>query len=281
MKKTIKIVALLALIALFATGCSMKSNVGLTISKDKKVTVKMISAMDDEMIDYYLGMANGDSSEGKTYTDAERWEFLESGDSSIQSPGEGYTMEKYDQDGFKGYVFTLELGTLDDLCTTDKNATATFDELNKDSKIFVKNGDKYSLNINGSSDEDIEQAKSYEEYGAAFDLKFFVTLPNPAISNNATTVSDDKLTYTWDLLSAKDFQLEFKVNNSNNTALIICIIAAVVVICAIVAAVLAKKGKGDKVESAPVEPEKPVDTPVEAEEVEEADEAEDTDNKEE
>ena len=277
MKKTIKIVALLALIALFATGCSMKSNVGLTISKDKKVTVKMISAMDDEMIDYYLGMANGDSSEEKTYTDAERWEFLESGDSSIQSPGEGYTMEKYDQDGFKGYVFTLDLGTLDDLCTTDTNATTSFDELNKDSKIFIKNGDKYSLNLNGSSDEDIEQAKSYEEYGAAFDLKFFVTLPNPAISNNATTVSDDKLTYTWDLLSTQDFKLEFKVNNSNSTALIICIIAAVVVICAIVAVVLAKKGKGDKVESAPVEPEnndnKEDSAPAEAEEAPEAEDA--------
>ncbi len=60
MKKAIKTVLLLALLMLFVAGCSMKTNVGITVSKDKNVSVKVISAMDDEMIDAYIGMASED-----------------------------------------------------------------------------------------------------------------------------------------------------------------------------------------------------------------------------
>ena len=146
MKKTIKIALLLALIMLLFTGCSMRTNVGITVSKDKKVSVQMISAMDDEMIDYYIGMANGDSEEGQTYTDEERWAYIEESEQDDDSY-KGYTKAKYDQDGYKGYVYTLELGKIDDLVTTDQNAQPSFDELNKESKLFVKNGNKYSLNM--------------------------------------------------------------------------------------------------------------------------------------
>ena len=222
MKKTIKIVLLLAIIMLLFTGCSMKENVGITVSKDKKVSVKIISAMDDEMIDYSIGMSNGDSSEEKTYTDDERWAYI---DESMKEEEtyKDYSKERYNQDGFKGYVYTMELGSIDDLSTTDSSAQPAFDALSKDSKLFIKSGNKYSLNLSTGSSEEIEQAKNYSEYGAAFDLKFFVTLPSKAIKNNATTVSDDGLTYTWDLLQAQNFELEFSLSKSN-TALIICIV---------------------------------------------------------
>ena len=243
MKRTIKTIFLLVLILLFFTGCSMKTNVGITVSKDKNVSVKVISAMDDEMIDSYLSMSNEDDSEQKTFTDEERWDFVESSMDTNESY-KSYNKEKYDKDGFKGYVYTLELGNIDNLCTTEASDSANFDELNKDSKLFLKTGNKYSLNLKSSSEseEEIEQAKSYEEYGAVFDVKFFVTLPNKAISNNATTVSDDGLTYTWDLLNTQDFQLEFSLNKSNTT-MILCIVCAVIVVGVVIAVFVIKKGK--------------------------------------
>lgn len=245
MKKTIKIVLLLALITLLFTGCSMKENVGITVSKDKKVSVKVISAMDDEMIDYSIGMQSEDSSEEKTYTDEERWAYIES-NMSTDEAYQSYTKEKYDQDGYKGYVFTLELGDIDDLSTTDANAPAAFDALNKDSKLFIKDGNKYSLNLKGSSDEEIEQAKSYADYGATFDLKFFVTLPNKAISNNASTVSDDGLTYTWDLLNTNNFELEFNINKGPNMTMILCIVGAVVLVAVVIVVIVIVSKKGKK-----------------------------------
>ena len=253
MKKTIKIVAILALILFFVTGCSMKENISLEISKDKTVKAKVIAAMDDEMIDYYISMSNGDEEEA-TYTDAERWEFVES--SSEESEDyEGYSKEKYDQDGYKGYVYTLELGKIDDLLATDSD-TVGVDELTKGAKIFTKKGDTYSLNINKGSEDEIEQAKSYKEYGAAFDLKFSVTLPNKAISNNATTVSKDGKTYTWDLLEAQDIQLSFDLNgnggsSSNVLPIVLGIVAGVAIIAVVVVVVVkvSKKGKTENKEN--------------------------------
>ena len=67
--------------------------------------------------------------------------------------------------------------------------------------------------------------------GAAFDLKLSITLPNAALTNNATTVSGN--TYTWDLLKAKSFDLTFKlddVKSSNNVWLIVGIAAGVVLV---------------------------------------------------
>ena len=247
MKKTIKIIAILAMIMLFVTGCGMRSNVGLEIAKDKTVTVKIVQAMDDEMIDYYLSMANNDE-EGTTYTDAQRWEYVET--STDDSEYEGYAKEKYDKDGYKGYVFSKELGKIEDLIV-ESDEPISIDKISSDSKIFTKKGDTYTLKIDFDSD-DVEQAESYKEYGVVFDLSFYITLPNKATDNNATSVSDDGKTYTWDLLQAKDANISFKLgggllggSSSNVLPIVLGCVAGVAVVAVIVVVVVkvSKKGK--------------------------------------
>ena len=112
-----------------------------------------------------------------------------------------------------------------------------------DVKIFVKSGDVYSLRI-PVSDEDLGDADTYKEYGIDAEFKFYVKLPNPAISSNATTVSDDKLTYTWDLLQTKNIELDFTMEKSFPVVpVIIGVIACLVIVGLIVCK--AKKGKAE------------------------------------
>ena len=214
MKKIFKMLSICLIAVVFLSGCAMKSEYGIVVSKDKDVSVEILSAMDDELIDSMLGMGNSESDENKTYTDAERWEYI---NSNIDNDSyEEYTKEKYDKDGFKGYIYKTKLGKIDDLSTDDAEEI-DLGEFDKDSKIFLKKDGKYSLNVKLSED-DSNEMESYKE-NVGFEVSLKVTLPNKAISNNATDVSDDGLTYTWDLLKTQDIELTFDLSGDNNTTI--------------------------------------------------------------
>ena len=235
MKKLFKLATMSLAVIVLATGCAMKAEYGIKIDKDKNVKLEIVSAMDNEFIDQSMNMGNSlsngennDNTETKTYTDEERWEFLES-DEREDSAGnfEGFEKAKYDKDGYKGYTYTKNLGEIDKLIA-DKDEVVTLDKLGADSKIFTKKGDVYTLNVKVGDD----QSKEIEEYGSliTFDAKLKVTLPTKAKSNNATSV--DGNTYTWDLTKAKTIELSFDFNNSksNNIIMIagcVCAVAAI------------------------------------------------------
>ncbi len=276
MKKYSRLFFVGFLVLVFSTGCSMKENYNIIISKDKEVKIEVLSAMDNEMIDGMLGMnsqdepevnfdeedeffdyetnddetnddelSNGeedfDFSKQKTYTDEERWKFVES-NSEEDETLKDYKKEKYEQGEFKGYKYNTTLGKIDDL-TAENGETVNIDKISKDSKIFTKKGDVYTLNVN-LGEEDQSQINQYANM-IKFDLKLSVTLPYKAKSNNATSV--DGTTYTWDLTKAKSIELsfDFKGDNGLNLPLIIgiaCGVLLVVVVCVII---LTKK-KGNK-----------------------------------
>ncbi len=200
----------LGFILLFA-GCEMKNEYGIVIDSDKDVSIQIVSAMDDELIDSMLGMSDSENedenSEEKTYTDAERWQYIESN----MEDHEGYTKEKYEKDGFKGFVFKKNLGNIDDL-SSDSEEDVSLEEIEEDSKIFIKKDGKYTLNVKNDDENEAEMEEYKDSVG--FDISLTVTLPNKAISNNATEVSSDGLTYTWDLLKEQNIELTFDFDNS-------------------------------------------------------------------
>lgn len=230
MKKFFKLATLCMMIALLVTGCGMKEEVSIKIGKDKKVELEMIVAQDDEMIDAMIGMGQ-ESEEGKTYTDEERWQYLES--SEEDGDFKDFKKVKYNKDGYKGYTYTLSLGDIDKLVAKSKDKVS-IDDLGKDAKLFTKKGDVYTLNIELGED----QAAQMEQYKSSvnFDLTMKVTLPNKAKSNNATKV--DGNTYTWDLTKAKSIELSFDLSGKSSTNIVmiaggICAVVAIG-ICALV-----------------------------------------------
>ena len=206
--KRLKLLVVSALLVTLVTGCGMKAEYKVSVSKDKKVSIEIVSAMDDEMIDYYIG---GGQDTDKKYTDKERWDYLEQ-NSEDNEEYKDYKASKYDKDGFKGYTYTLDLGDIDKLITEDDKAIE-MDNLGKDSKLFTKKGDVYSLNIK-VSDDNASQMEQYAQY-VKFDAKFTISLPNKAKSNNATSVSGN--TYTWDLTKAKDIKLSFDITGKSSS----------------------------------------------------------------
>ena len=76
-----------------------------------------------------------------------------------------------------------------------------------------------------------------------FDATFYVTLPNKAKSHNATTVSNDGLTYTWDLLKTQEIELSFELTPKSNILPIILGSVAVVAVAGVAAYFLIKNKK--------------------------------------
>ena len=268
----------------------MKGEYELTITKDKKVKFEYVSAMDNEMIDSMISMAeNGGSmddddddwddedesdddwtivdddeeeddtipavtsdedetipavddepsidfgGETKTYTDEERWAYIDANTEDDPS----YQKTKYENGNFKGYTYTLDLGDIDKL-VADKEEDADFESITKDSKMFTKDGDVYSLHMK-MSDEDTAQLDQYASM-VNFDLKLKVTLPNKAKTNNATSV--DGNTYTWDLTKVKDIELTFEFGGDGlPLPLIIGVGAGALVVVLLVVLLLGKKKK--------------------------------------
>ena len=236
MKKLLKVIPLILVVLLLTTGCGMKAEYGINIGKDKKVKLEFLVAQDDEFIDAMLGMGSeDDSSEEKTYTDAERWEYLESSKTESEDYKD-FKAEKYDKDGYKGYIYSLDLGSIDELVADSKDAI-DIESVGKDSKLFVKEGNVYKLQVK-TSEEDNSQVKEYADY-VDFDLKLKVTLPNKAKANNATTVEGN--TYIWDLTKADSINLEFELGKTNTALIIGIAVAAVVVICGAVVVISKKK----------------------------------------
>jgi len=275
MKRVLRSIVLLSMTLIFLVGCTMKENIVFKVDSDKKMTVKLIVAMDDEMIDTMITMSedsNFDYENEKIpeHSDKERWEYLEKDDDSLKEPPEGFKSEKYDKDGFKGYVYSKEVGTIDDVTKEsakerynilgDESSDDKEDKDDEDSEgssgnvdvetllketLFTKKGNVYKSNMTIKS----EDSSSYDQYksaGAALDLKFVLELPNKPISNNATEVSKDGKTLTWDLTKNSDIDVEFKLGN--NTLLYVGIGAGVLVVAGILAGVLTKK-KGDGTDS--------------------------------
>ena len=223
MKNLKRIVLAVMAIALLA-GCSLKENVSLKINNDKKVEFGYKILMDNELIDSILSMSesnlsvDGETGDKKVYTDEERWKYLES--ESCDDENSDYKCEKVEEGEFKGYFIKVNYDSIDDITGTgDKVNILELDDIEKP-VFFTKDGDTYKSNFEYNMSEE-NQISSYSEQMDLISITFDVKLPNKSISNNATSVSADGLTLSWDLSKETsksiDFAFNFEKTNTNNT----------------------------------------------------------------
>lgn len=107
-------------------------------------------------------------------------------------------------------------------------------------------GQDYTNTTEDSSDETTGSLEDFTMSGMeSMDLSFNVTLPYPALSNNATTATNDNKTLKWELSSSETTSIEFEFELYNMTTIYIMIAAGLIVIVAVVvlAIVLIKKKK--------------------------------------
>ena len=210
------------LMAVFAVvllaGCSMKENVSLNITSDKKMNLGVKLAFDSAGIDYMLQLADLDSTETKTYTDQDRMDYLKENLCGSEDSDE-LTCEVYKDGNFMGVNIKSSKVDMSEVAKENVDSKlnlAGYEGSFEDGALFVKEGDVYKSNfyydLAGNTDigSSLESIESYEYI-------FSVTLPNESISNNADTVSSDKLTLTWDLSkeTKKDIDFSFKFDGTS------------------------------------------------------------------
>ena len=216
------LVALVSVVCL--TGC-MRFNTTVTVKNDGKLDVTMLYAMMD-MSDY--GYDEG------AITESQMQEYKD----------QGWEVEEYNQDGFKGYTLSKKDITANELGSSMKD---TQSELSGESSSinFSKQGLKYTLDWKVFDREQGEQISAYKNYFTMSGgyMKITVNLPVKPSASNATYVSEDGKTLEWDLLNLgpeQNIHLEFVLIN---IWLIVglCVLAFLIVAAVVVAIVVSSK----------------------------------------
>lgn len=245
--KKFKFLSILAIV-LLCSGC-MKYSIGMIIGSDKNVNFELIYALDKEM---WGDMLDQDE--------------IKETDNEMEK--DGYTVKPYTEGKWIGSVYTKNMGNLDDISTTDVinvNLSNIFDDENQEpiKYYFQKKADgkkttyvaSFTIDASDSEAEDDEEEMDMSSLTSSMELTYSVTLPVKADSNNATTVSEDGKTLTWNLEYGKvtDINYQFTLGsnstssnnstNSNNTTLYIILGCAGVVVIGTVAVIVVNNKK--------------------------------------
>ncbi len=239
MKKTrqrITLVLMTAMIALLFTGC-VKLDTSITIKKDGRIDLDMIYAVDEDYYDSSVSLSDEDKS---------------------MLAAAGITVSDYNEDGYSGLRVT---GENIKLSKDFDNAFANLFDFDGEFLSYTVDGNKVS--ITAFQDDSYTGGSYTSEYGSMISMsgasaQIRITFPEGTnvVSNNATSVSYDGLTYTWDLLQLDfrdglrvDFEMPTGASVSLTYALIGGGIGAVVIIV-ILAVILVKYNKKQKAEAA-------------------------------
>ena len=268
MRKT-KNMILLSLLTLLFTGC-MKYNVTMDISDDKSVKMEAISAVDLSMFegmagdgessdfedeeDYYyedeLEEDTTEESNENAQFDVKSYEFLKS---------KGYTVEEYkektDDGELVGVKVSKKFKNIDDISKEKEKKIDFVNFFNEegfdDSQIFSKSKDVYKATFVFDFTSEEEGDMDYSQYDSYFDLEYKITLPHKAISSNATKVSDDGKTLTWDLKYGKvnnvNFEFSFEGESSSLLLFIVFAVAGIVVVGFVIFFIVKSKNKDKKI----------------------------------
>ena len=207
-----KYLIILGLILFLTSGCEMVATYEATITKDKQVNQKIVLAVDNEMLENLLSMQNPNSNQ--EFTEEEKWEMLDEMLDEENQDYEGYTKERYETTDLKGYAFTKNLGNIENL-TGDTINFSLEDEPTENIIMFTKKGNNYFTEFEAGEPFDTDDT---DQYNIDYTVEYIVTLPTKAINHNATTISEDGKTLTWDLttpISTISYEFAF----ANNTIL--------------------------------------------------------------
>lgn len=281
--KKIKNLLVIVSAVILLTGCSMKYENNMKISNEGKMDFTIVSAFDKELIKNLMSFGDETPVEGENPTETgptveEMKTYLaENETSEVDHAALGYTKTPYESGEFLGYQFTTTIPNIDTV-SSEEAVTLDMSTLLEGTtpvaniKMFQKQGTVYTATFvfdgdaQTSSDTEGEtEGTDYSQYLSQMimDFKYIITLPQAPLENNATSVSEDGKTLTWNLNSTGKTNINFKfelpktvatatttnfLNLSDEMMLYIGIGAIVIVIVVVIVVVSVSKKKRKNLE---------------------------------
>ena len=272
--KRIKYLLLLCVFAMTLTGC-VKFNANMDIKKDKSMDFSIIYAFDKTIFGEDNKLKEEDFAEvkkqGFTVTKYAEGNY------------EGFTLTKkianidevstesdtvYDlsgmmsENGDNKYIFKVVKASDKNTYTAKIKFNANDSGLNSDDEetpdeVLTEGEDTNTVGATDDTSLDVtsESGMDISSLTQNMDLSFNVTLPNGAISSNATTKENDNKKLSWKLNASGQEYIEFtfELSNSSGNNMLLYIGAGVVglIVIAIIVVLLSKKKKVEPI----VEPE--------------------------
>lgn len=184
-KKICMVLMVAAVLICGLSGC-VRMEVGLDIQKDGSADVSVSMGVTEDLYAMLTQDGQDPMAEVKS-TAAEN----------------GYTAEEYEQDGYKGLTMTQHIADL-------QQATQTDTYMEGLSFTKEKNGFREMMTLSGA----VNTAESLKENMdgmtvdlSQFDVKLTVTVPYAITESNATEISEDGKTATWDLMTVDTINL--------------------------------------------------------------------------
>ena len=249
------------------TGC-VKLNMTMDIKSDKSMDLDILYAVDknymegedeelfsDEEIEDYkkAGYEVKDYAEGD-YVGVILKKHVKNIDEVSKTDGSAsFNLSNATDTAEEESMFTLKKGFFRNVYTLkmeSDSATNTPDDINIGDERFALEGEEDDVLGDYPSGDDVSLDDyptngdfDYTEALNAMEMKLVVNLPNKPISHNATSVSNNGKSLTWNLVAQQeDVELTFALYNRTN--ILICVAGVVVVV--IVVIVIASKSSKNK-----------------------------------
>lgn len=263
MKKTLKLVGIIAVLIMTLvtlTGC-MNVNFDVQLDKNGSGDVSYIIGYKKSFVES-IGMTIDQLKENDTSLE----EKQEAGEA------EGYTVEEYEDDNTYGIIAKKHYDNIEEFSISKELDLEVEEGLDK--ITFTKEGSKAKYLQDAKidltdllGDEEDEEDSQMAMMTAMFkqmEMTYRITLPFKAGENNATTVSEDGKTLEWKLTFGEVNEIKFEAEeNSSSTVLYILIgVCILLVIAAIIGAAINSKGKGKTEPATEKEPEVAKEEPV-------------------
>lgn len=278
MKKITKIIAIIIMMIMM-TGC-VKFNANMDIKKDKSMDYSIIYAVDTT---YFGDKALFDEEDKKElakkgfkleeYADGNMKGFkitkkiinidLVSTNENAKYSLSGLLSSTNESDVIKNaYLFKVEKGFLKnkykatfDFSTSDSTLNNSDEEDNYQTNNDLSPDLQYDFDTeitDDSTSETTEGDLSNFDMSSmtSMDLSFNVTLPYPAISNNATSATENNKNLKWSLSSDEVSKIEFEFELYNMTNIYITFAAAIVVVVIVI--IIICTIKNNKIKQNPV-----------------------------
>ena len=158
----------------------------------------------------------------------------------------GYICETYSEDGFIGYTLTRKGVKLEEIAENGAESEMGSDLVGNFLKV---DGTHVTIDFTPFTEEDYEESSTYLSLinGNNGYMRFTIELPAKPISHNATIVSKDGKTLTWDLTAMKAGEAahaEFDLSSGSVWSWllpVLCVVAALIIAAVVVVLLLKKK----------------------------------------